>query len=92
MRKGAARIIAFLMIICIIITGEASTPLLAIADMLNDSPATLSKAVLTSDWDIYRIKVTYGKDAGIPDDAVLVVTELTVKNSPQYEDYIRTGT
>ena len=51
----------------------------------------LSENVLTMEWDIYRVKVRYGKEAGIPDDARLVVRELTDSNDPDYSDYIAAG-
>jgi hypothetical protein len=56
-----------------------------------EAETVLSESVLTAEWDIYRIKVRYGKESGIPEDAQLVVREITEHNSPAIGDYISTG-
>ncbi|MBQ1502518.1 MAG: hypothetical protein IIZ35_00795, partial [Clostridia bacterium] len=37
---------------------------------------TLEKDILTSDGNLYHITVTYGEDAGFPEDAELTVREI----------------
>ncbi|MBQ3355739.1 MAG: CHAP domain-containing protein [Oscillospiraceae bacterium] len=39
--------------------------------------STIEQSVLASDGSAYRVIVTYGSDAGVPEDAELTVTELT---------------
>lgn len=51
----------------------------------------LSKSVLTTEWDIYRIKVTYDQSSGIPEDAELVVRELTEESDENYAQYLAAG-
>lgn len=60
-------------------------------DGIPDS-TVLSKSVLTTEWDIYRIKVTYDQASGIPEDAELVVRELTEETDQNYSDYLTAGT
>ncbi|MBP5291167.1 MAG: hypothetical protein J6Y90_00925, partial [Lachnospiraceae bacterium] len=63
----------------------------AVAAAGTEVETVLTESVLTAEWDIYRIKVRYGKDSGIPEDAQLVVREITEKNDPNYADYISSG-
>ena len=88
MKEWFRRTIAFICAICIIVTGEMQPALVVLADIINDLPTVLTESILTKEWDIYRIKVTYDEEAGIPDDAELVVYELTADNNPNYSDYL----
>ena len=49
--------------------------------------ATLEKTVLASDGHNYKVTVTCGPDAGIPEDAELSVEEIT-QEAPDYVDYV----
>ena len=48
---------------------------------------TMEKTVLASDGNNYRISVTYGEDAGIPENAELDVREI-LDITQEYEDYV----
>ena len=48
---------------------------------------TIEKTVLASDGNKYKVRVTYGPETGIPDNADLSVKEIT-KDSDAYESYV----
>ncbi|MBP5291028.1 MAG: hypothetical protein J6Y90_00205, partial [Lachnospiraceae bacterium] len=88
MRELIKRTVALICAICMIVTGEIQPGLFVLAEIVNDLPTVLTQSVLTEEWDIYKIKVTYDDDAAIPDDAELVVSEVTEGNNPHYADYV----
>ena len=68
---------------------EPMNPIAFIADSFSVYgfvTATLEKTVLASDGQNYKISVTCGPDAGIPEDAELVVHEILPENV-EYENY-----
>ena len=51
----------------------------------------IEKSILASDGHNYRVSVTYGKDAGVPEGAALAVDEVTMETEGMalpYEEYI----
>lgn len=48
---------------------------------------TLTAQYMTADGETYEVTVTYSSDAGIPDDAQLLVTEFT-EDDDEYDDYV----
>ncbi len=49
--------------------------------------STIEQSVLASDGSTYRVTVTYGNDAGVPEGAQLVVSELD-ENAEAYSDLV----
>ena len=73
------------------VSAEAEAVVSDVESVDNDSNTVLSNSVLTAEWDIYRVKVTYNENSGIPEDAELVVREVTENNDPNFADYLSVG-
>ncbi len=73
------------------VSAEAEAVVSDVESVDNESNTVLSNSVLTAEWDIYRVKVTYNENSGIPEDAELVVREVTENNDPNFADYLSVG-
>ena len=124
MKKNIKRVLAFLCVLCMFVTGEGGALLsfavnaanagkevltadevsyappavraiyapqgkLVQQGLLNTSGAVAkSRVITTADGSKFRVRVSYDKSAGVPDDADLFLSELTAANEPNYGEYI----
>lgn len=75
------KLMAFICAICMLLSGNGD--LLAYAMSYNDLVTTLT----ASDGNSYRVQVSYDEYSGIPEDAVLRVTEIT-SGDGSFNDYV----
>ncbi len=87
MKRIAKRILSFLCALCLLTAcmGEALPDALT---FMAEAITTAERTVTASDGNTYQITVTYDKDSGIPENAVLSAVELTEETDARYGDYV----